>query len=203
MVEVSSCVPGPVDGDVVVGVHVVHHIFGSGLEVAPESPPYEGMEVRYMQYLSRPRVVLRSVAFGEPSVSSVSVDCRVRGCCSGGCYRVGEAEVLVRLDEAFTIFSDGAMSKYGTGSWMCSQFSPHPRLGAAGVDDLVRTRGGPEKPGGVRGVVLDLVVLEVFEGEPVVVAEDRHALVVDRVSRISSWTWGEWSGGIAASLTKT
>ena len=57
--------------------------------------------------------------------------------------------------------------------------APSPGFGAAGVDDLdAEPAGCPEEPGGIRGVVLDLVIFEVLKGEPVV-PEDRHRGVVD------------------------
>jgi len=94
-------------------------------------------------------------------------------------HRVGEAQVFVRLDETGHDLCRGDIEVRDRVMDALTVQPPSPGLGAAGVYDLDgESPGGPQEPGGVCGVVLDLVVLEVLEGEPVV-PEDRHRGVVD------------------------
>ncbi len=137
-----------------------------------------------MQHLLAAELVLRGgVALCEfERLKRVDVVARVPEVVAVQVHRVREAEVFVRLDETLHDLRRGGDVEVGNRvvdvDTVQSPPSP-PCLGAAGVDDLdAEPAGCPEKPGGVRGVVLDLVVLQVLEGEPVV-SEDRHRGVID------------------------
>ncbi len=163
------------------GVHVVHDILCLGLHVPPGVAAV-GVElkVRDMHHLLPAEVVLRGVTLGESErLEGVDVVARVSEVVAVQVHRVGEAEVFVRLDEPLHDLRRGDIEVRDRVVNVLAVQPPSPGFGAAGVDDLdAEPPGGPEEPGGVCGVVLDLVIFQVFEGEPVV-PEDRHRGVVD------------------------
>jgi len=95
--------------------------------------------------------------------------------------RVGEAEELVRLDQARHDLRGCDVEVRDRVVDRQAVEAPGPCLGASRVDDLypVALRL-PEKPGNVCSVVLDLVVLDVLHHEPVVPNHGERSLVDDR-----------------------
>ncbi len=88
---------------------------------------------------------------------------------------------------------------------MFSQFSPHPQ--ASVPPGLTALMANPRVARSSQAVYAALFSISWFlrysRVNQLLAKTGIAALSMIGVSRISSWTWGEWSGGIAASLTKT
>ena len=170
-----------IDGDVLVLIDVVRDFLGTGLKVDPVSTLIRvELGVGEVHDLLAPEVVLCLESFCElHGVERGLVASRVPEVVRVDVHRVREAEILVGLDKTLDNLCRSDIEIRDRVVDRKTVQPPSPGFSPAGVDNLDRvTLRHTKEPGNVGCSVLDLMVLEILEHEPVV-SEDRECPLVD------------------------